>query len=119
MALHNDRQLRLLGDHAQLADPKPFARFTASMRAKKWVVYAIAPFSGPDAILAYLARYTHPKTRMGVAISNKRLLAINVGGTTFAFKDYRRAPGDQQQAMTLTPDAFITRFLLHVLPLIP
>jgi Putative transposase len=110
-ALHSDGQLRFFGDHAPFADPKPFASFIASMRAKKWVVYAKAPFSGPDAVLAYLARYTHR-----VAISNKRLIAINDGGITFAYKDYRRAPGDQQQTMTLTPDAFISRFLLHVLP---
>jgi hypothetical protein len=111
MALYSDGHLRFFGDHARLADPKPFAGFIASMRAKKWVVYAKAPFSGPDAVLAYLARYTHR-----VAISNKRLIAINDGAITFAYKDYRRALGDQQQTMTLTPDAFITRFLLHVLP---
>jgi hypothetical protein len=111
MALHRDGQLRFFGDHAPLADPKLFASFIASMRAKKWVVYAKAPFSGPDAVLAYLARYTHR-----VAISNKRLIAIKDQGITFAYKDYRRPTGDQQQTMTLTPDAFITRFLLHVLP---
>jgi hypothetical protein len=111
MALHRDGQLRFFGDHAPLADPKLFASFITSMRAKKWVVYAKAPFSGPDAVLAYLARYTHR-----VAISNKRLIAIKDQGITFAYKDYRRPTGDQQQTMTLTPDAFITRFLLHVLP---
>jgi Putative transposase len=65
MALHSDSQLRFFGDHVHLADPKPFAGFIASMRAKKWVVYAKAPFSGPDAVLAYLARYTHPKNKNG------------------------------------------------------
>jgi len=111
MALHSDGQLRFFGDQAPLADPKRFASFMASMRAKKWVVYAKAPFCGPDAVLAYLARYTHR-----VAISNKRLIAIKDQGITFAYKDYRRPSGNQQQTMTLTPDAFISRFLLHVLP---
>ena len=91
MALHSEDHLRFFGDHAHFADPKPFASFLASMRAKKWVVYAKAPFSKPDAVLAYLARYTHR-----VAISNKRLITINDAGITFAYKDYRRAPGDQQ-----------------------
>jgi hypothetical protein len=109
--LHKAGMLRFFGDHAHLADTKQFGHFITSMRAKKWVVYAKAPFSGPDAVLAYLARYTHR-----VAISNKRLIAINDTGITFAYKDYRRAPGDQQQTMTLTSDAFISRFLLHVLP---
>jgi hypothetical protein len=111
MTLHQAKMLRFFGNHAPLAGPKPFASFIASMRAKKWVVYAKAPFAGPDAVLAYLARYTHR-----VAISNKRLIAINDGGITFAYKDYRRRSGDQQQTMTLMPDAFISRFLLHVLP---
>jgi Putative transposase/Transposase zinc-binding domain len=111
MALHQAGTLRFFGDHAPLAEHGHFASFIASMRAKNWVVYAKAPFSGPDAVLAYLARYTHR-----VAISNKRLIAINDQGVTFAYKDYRRAFGDQQQSMTLTPDAFITRFMLHVLP---
>ena len=43
MALHRDGQLRFFGDQAPLADPKRFASFMASMRAKKWVVYAKAP----------------------------------------------------------------------------
>ena len=111
LALHQAGMLRFFSDHAPLAEHGQFASFIASMRAKKWVVYAKAPFSGPDAVLVYLARYTHR-----VAISNKRLLAINDSGITFAYKDYRRAPSDQQQTMTLTPDAFIARFLLHVLP---
>jgi hypothetical protein len=111
LSLHQAGMLRLFGDQAPLADPGQFAGFVTSMRAKKWVVYTKAPFSGPDAVLAYLARYTHR-----VAISNKRLIAIKDQGITFAYKDYRRPSGDQQQTMTLPPDAFISRFLLHVLP---
>ena len=45
------------------------------------------PFAddSPEAVLAYLARYTHR-----VAISNRRLFAFDETGVTFRFKDYRR-----------------------------
>jgi hypothetical protein len=75
------------------------------------VVYAKAPFAGPESVLAYLSRYTHR-----VAISNRRLIAFDKSGVTFRYKDYRREGADRQQLMTLGPDEFIRRFLLHVLP---
>jgi hypothetical protein len=62
-------------------------------------------------VLAYLSRYTHR-----VAISNGRLLRFDEQGVTFRYKDYRRGGADRQQVMTLSPDEFIRRFLLHVLP---
>ena len=83
----------------------------APVRHKRWVVYAKPPFAGPEAVLAYLSRYTHR-----VAISNRRLLAFDATGVTFCYKDYRRNGADRQQVMTLGVDEFIRRFLLHVLP---
>jgi hypothetical protein len=75
------------------------------------VVYAKAPFAGPEAVLTYLSRYTHR-----VAISNRRLIRFDESGVTFRYKDYRRDGVDRQQVMTLATDEFIRRFLLHVLP---
>jgi hypothetical protein len=75
------------------------------------VVYAKPPFAGPQAVLAYLSRYTHR-----VAISNRRLLAFDGNGVTFRYKDYKRDGPERQRVMTLATDAFIQRFLLHVLP---
>ena len=69
------------------------------------------PFAGPQAVLAYLSRYTHR-----VAISNSRILGFDETGVTFRYKDYRRAGADRQQVMTLAADEFIRRFLLHILP---
>src|SRR5215467_15827068 len=46
------------------------------------VVYAKRPFGGPDAVLAYLSRYTHR-----VAISNRRLISADHTGVTFTWKD--------------------------------
>lgn len=75
------------------------------------MVYAKAPFAGPEAVLAYLSRYTHR-----VAISNSRLIAFDKNSVTFRYKDYRRPGAERQQVMTLATDEFIRRFLLHVLP---
>ena len=75
------------------------------------MVYAKPPFAGPEAVLAYLSRYTHR-----VAISNRRLIAFDETGVTFRYKDYRRDGPERQRVMTLAPNEFIRRFLLHVLP---
>ncbi len=75
------------------------------------MVYAKPPFAGPAAVLAYLSRYTHR-----VAIYNRRLIALDEGGVTFRFKDYRRDGAERDRTMTLATDEFIRRFLLHVLP---
>jgi Putative transposase/Transposase zinc-binding domain len=111
IALHEAGRLAFFGSIAQLADRRAFMRRLAPVRKKRWVVYAKAPFAGPESVLAYLSRYTHR-----VAISNRRLLAFDEAGVTFRYKDYRRDGADRQQVMTLAADEFIRRFLLHVLP---
>jgi hypothetical protein len=111
MALHAAGQLAFFGEMQGLADNRAFLRHLAPLRRKNWVVYAKPPFAGPQAVLAYLARYTHR-----VAISNRRLLAMDEAGITFRYKDYRRDGAERYQTMTLAPAEFIRRFLLHVLP---
>lgn len=81
------------------------------VRSKRWVVYAKPPFAGPEAVLAYLSRYTHR-----VAISNRRIIRLDESDVTFRYKDYRRPDADRQQVMTLTTDELIRRFLLHIRP---
>ena len=88
-----------------------FAAHLAPLRRKNWFVYAKPPFAGPEAVLAYLARYTHR-----VAISNSRLVSLDERGVTFRYKDYRRNGQARFRTMTLAADEFIRRFLLHVLP---
>jgi hypothetical protein len=88
-----------------------FAAYLAPLKRKKWFVYAKPPFSAPETVLAYLARYTHR-----VAIANSRLIALDERGVTFRYKDYRRNGQVRYRTMTLTADGFIRRFLLHVLP---
>ncbi len=111
MAAHQKGRLRFFGDHAQLAESDAFAKFLGPLRRAEWVVYAKRPFGGPDSVLAYLSRYTHR-----VAISNRRLIALNDAGVTFRWKDDRAKGRDKAKVMTLPTDEFIRRFLIHVLP---
>ena len=110
-ALHKAGRLVLLGGLAPLATTHAFDAALAPLRRSDWFVYAKRPFAGPQAVLAYLARYTHR-----VAISNSRLIALNENGVTFKWKDYRIQGRDRLKTMTLDAAEFIRRFLLHVLP---
>jgi hypothetical protein len=58
---------------------------------------------GAEQVIAYLGRYTHR-----VGISHQRLVSMDDRGITFRTKDGKTA--------TLSPDAFLGRFLHHVLP---
>ena len=111
LALNDAGKLAFLGKLAGLADRRALLRYLSPVRKKRWVVYAKPPFAGPEAVLAYLSRYTHR-----VAISNSRLIRFDEGNVTFRYKDYRRSAPDRQQIMTLSADEFIRRFLLHCLP---
>ncbi len=111
LAAHQANRLKFFGNHAALADPQAFATWLAPLRRAEWVVYAKRPFGGPQAVLAYLSRYTHR-----VAIANSRLIACDRTGVTFRWKDYRAEGRDRQKVMTLATAEFIRRFLIHVLP---
>jgi hypothetical protein len=105
------QQLAFFGHHAPLANAQAFAAYLAPLRKIEWVVYSKRPFGGPEAVLAYLSRYTHR-----VAIANSRLIALGDNGVTFKWKDYRIKGRDRYKAMTLDTHEFIRRFLIHVLP---
>ena len=110
-AAHRAGELKFFGEHTALAQTQAFAKFLQPLRRIDWVVYAKRPFAGPEAVLAYLSRYTHR-----VAIANSRLIALDDHGVTFQWKDYRAKGGCRYQPMTLPTGEFMRRFLLHVLP---
>ncbi len=93
------RQLRRAG----LADPRGFARLRNKLYRKRWVVYAKPPFGGPEQVFRYLGRYTHR-----VGLSNHRLVSLDERGVIF------RTRGES--TVTVSPDEFLRRFVLHVLP---
>ncbi len=68
-----------------------------------WVVYAKQPFGGPEAVFSYLGRYTHR-----VGLSSQRMVSMDEQGVCFRTKGGK--------TVTLAPQEFIRRFLLHVLP---
>jgi hypothetical protein len=101
--------LRFFNGLAELQDPSAFARYLAPVARAEWIVYAKAPFGGPEHVLDYLGRYTHR-----VAIANSRLVEFANGEVAFQWKDYRHE--SKHKVMRLPADEFVRRFLLHVLP---
>lgn len=77
--------------------------FFAKLYSTKWIVYAKRPFGGAEQVIRYLGRYTHR-----VAISNARIEDVSTDGVRFRTKAGQR--------VTLAPEEFLRRFLLHVLP---
>lgn len=109
LSLH--RELKFYGTLQHLADRHAFIDHLAPLRQREWVVYAKRPFAGPEAVLQYLALYTHR-----VAISNSRIIGYDGDTVTFKVKDYRLKGRDRYKTMQLTAPEFLRRFLLHVLP---
>jgi Putative transposase/Transposase zinc-binding domain len=110
-AAYQAGRLQFFADQAALAEPAAFKTHLAALRTVEWVVYAKRPFGGPEAVLAYLSRYTHR-----IAIANSRLVAFDGERVTFKWKDYRAKDDARYKLMTLDADEFIRRFLIHVLP---
>jgi len=110
-AAYHTGRLQFFANQAALAEPARFKAWLAALRKREWVVYSKRPFGGPDAVLAYLSRYTHR-----IAIANSRLVAFDGERVTFKWKDYRAKADARYRLMTLAADEFIRRFLIHVLP---
>ena len=111
VAAHRAGDLQFFGNHAPLTNAQAFDGYLAPLRNSEWVVYSKRPFGGPKEVLRYLARYTHR-----VAISNRRLIALDDKNVTFKWKDYRIEGRERYKVMTLATNEFIRRFLSHVLP---
>ena len=110
-AAHEAARLRFFGHLRHLVNASDFADQLRPLRKVDWVVYAKRPFAGPEAVLAYLSRYTHR-----VAIANSRLISCTDKGVAFKWKDYRAKGQTRHKVMTLATPEFIRRFLIHVLP---
>lgn len=107
--LYADGRLKFAGQCASLAEEIVFQRVSTAAQAKKWQVYAKAPFSDAGQTLDYLGRYVNR-----IAISNGRILAVENGFVRFSYRDYK-ADGARKE-MRLPAVEFIRRFLQHVLP---
>ncbi len=106
-----EADLSFHGQLAPLNNRAELKHHIAKTRKQDWVVYAKAPFGGPEKAIEYLGRYTHK-----VAITNHRLISDSCAKVSFRYKDYNSADPQRQRVMTLDTDEFIRRFLLHTIP---
>jgi hypothetical protein len=106
-----EADLKFHGQLAGLNSKAELKRHIARTRKQDWVVYAKAPFGGPERAVEYLGRYTHK-----VAITNHRLISNNNEKVSFLYKNYNSSDPQQQRVMTLDASEFIGRFLLHTIP---
>lgn len=86
-----------------------FSLFISKLYQTRWISYCKPPFGGAAQVLDYLGRYTHR-----VAISNRRIIALEKDAVSFAWRDY--SDNNKTKVMTLPAKEFMRRFLLHVLP---
>jgi hypothetical protein len=91
----------------QQKDPKLFLSIPRQVWTQKWVV-DVLPVGGGESALKYLSAYIY-KT----AITAQRLIACDEGTVTFR---YRENTSGQWKLCRLSGEAFLQRFLQHILP---
>lgn len=101
--------LNFYGEAKQQEKPELFKELLNQCYAKDWYAYTKRTFSGPQAVVQYLGRYTHR-----IAIANSRILAMDANTVTFKVKD--KQDPSKTRSLTLSGVEFIRRFLLHILP---
>jgi len=96
------------GKLPRITEPGQVDKILNVIMKKDWVIHTKPHLRKPEAVVRYLARYTHR-----TAISLSRILAVDRSSVSFKWKDYR---DNQQKIMTLEGAEFLRRFLLHILP---
>ena len=84
-----------------------FDQVSSKAWGQDWVVHC-QPVGDGTTALKYLAPYV-----FRVAISNRRIVKLEDGQVTFAYKD---GQSGQKKTCTVSAEEFIRRFLQHVLP---
>jgi hypothetical protein len=102
-------KLKFFGNLQHLQDPRTFEHLISKSATNDWVVYAKRPFASPERVVKYLASYTHR-----VAISKKRLRSLTNSEVTFSAR--ARGKKRKKRLVRLSPEQFVQRFLLHVIP---
>lgn len=102
------KELVLTGDTAKLRNSYEWNEFRDSLYKKKWVVHVKETFNGKGNAIEYLGRYAHK-----IAISDSRICSVSENEVLFSA---RGADGTQSRTVSLTPEEFVRRFLLHILP---
>lgn len=97
------------GECAMYDNPNVWSQLLSELYATQWVVYAKSPFGSPERVVKYLGAYTHR-----IAISNRRIKALEDGYVTFSYRD--RRDHNRCKLMRLSMVEFIRRFMLHLVP---
>ena len=108
---HKQGILRLEGLCAKWAPYQRMNSLLNSLYNKDWVIYAKAPFAGPEKLIGYLGRYVKR-----IAISNDRIVAIDEAQKRVAFRWRDYADANRLKVMWLSFEEFIRRYLQHILP---
>lgn len=103
-----NNMLFLPGDVQKFRNSYEWAEFRDSLYRQKWVAHVKETFNGKGNAIEYLGRYTYR-----IAISDSRILSVSETAVLFTA---RGKDGRQSRIITVTPEEFIRRFLLHVLP---
>ena len=107
-AAYADGKLGFPGKTQSLGTRAGFKALIKRCYRHAWVVNIRKPIDRPEYVLDYLGRYTHR-----VAISNNRIVSMDDGQVTFAYKNRKT---HQKEYERIDAVEFIRRFLLHVLP---
>jgi len=86
-----------------------FKELLEKLYGMNWIAYSKKTFAGAQEVFKYLGKYTHR-----IAISNRRIIDADDKNVTFYAKDY--CTDGKYKPFTLSGEAFLSRFLLHVLP---
>ena len=106
--LYQSGELFFPGSLADLSFPDNWSSFRNDLYEKKWVAHVKETFNGKGNAIEYLGRYANK-----VAITDSRILSVSEEGVTFSV---RGSDGKQSGSVTITPEEFVKRYLLHVLP---
>ena len=96
------------GDLHRLTGPGEIDRVLSALMRQDWVVYTRHCLNHTDAVIEYLACYSHR-----IAITNARILSVYAAGVQLCYKDNRT---DRHRMLQLNGKEFVRRYLLHILP---
>ena len=103
------RRRAAAGALVRVTHPGEVDRTLDALMATEWVVYAKSCPGHTEAVLSYLARYTHR-----IALSDARLVAIDGERVGLRVRDHRH--GGERKTLWLDGVELVRRYLLHVLP---
>ena len=107
--LRGNGDLTYAGKCETLRNDYVFKEILDKLYGMNWIVYSKKTFAGAQEVFKYLGKYTHR-----IAVSNRRIIDADDKDVTFYAKDY--CTDGKYKPFTLSGEAFLSRFLLHVLP---